>query len=231
MTTVEAQNNVETQNRWWDPRNLPLSLKLMLPIVFIVTFGAAVNLHFADSSARETLTDQIGEAFASQAQSLSTQSRESLTASVSSLQTMALAGDIGEQLSQKNSSYVGSTSEILAEINALDEMWVQGQGSEALVRGVTTTDRVINPVDNVADVVQIGGNLPEFDFPGGHSQRVHDVPGDSAHNPDMAMTVFGVSHRTQKLIRAINQRFNFVVGFNIFESDDSRILNRIGIHG
>ncbi|MCB0005122.1 MAG: GAF domain-containing protein [Anaerolineales bacterium] len=145
MTTVEAQNNVETQNRWWDPRNLPLSLKLMLPIVFIVTFGAAVNLHFADSSARETLTDQIGEAFASQAQSLSTQSREFLTASVSSLQTMALAGDIGEQLSQKNSSYVGSTSEILAEINALDEMWVQGQGSEALVRGVTTTDRVINP--------------------------------------------------------------------------------------
>ena len=60
--------------------------------------------------------------------------------------------------------------------------------------------RVVNAVDQVADVVEEGGNLHQLHFPGGIAQGLQNVLAVGSHQPHMGKAVLGKAQGDEGLV-------------------------------
>ena len=75
---------------------------------------------------------------------------------------------------------------------------------------------VVHPVDQVADIVQIGGHLDQLNVVLGITQRLQDIFGVGSHIGHMGKAVLGVAQRLQGVVCALDVRFNLFILFNLF---------------
>ncbi len=78
---------------------------------------------------------------------------------------------------------------------------------------------MIDPVDDVADVVEICGDLGEFGFPGRCAQVFHDVAGDAADDACVAMPVLGKAHRPHDFVGAVDEGLRLGVRLHILQGE------------
>ena len=133
------------KNHWFDPRNWSFTIHLTLCAIFMV-IGTVTSVTILTSRTVEhALTEQIGENFAVQAESLSRLVEAFFLEKGGQVQALAVTNVIKDAVTERNSSYVGSSQAILDEILALDEQWQTGVDDEPLIANIISTDPAVNP--------------------------------------------------------------------------------------
>jgi diguanylate cyclase (GGDEF)-like protein/PAS domain S-box-containing protein len=113
----------------------------MALLVFVSLAGLSF---FIIKSVRSTLTEQIGDNFRTQADSLDDLETLYLVESVKELQALASSVAVRDAVRERNSSYSGSPEEITAGILALDDVWVTATEEDPLIATVTSRDQTTN---------------------------------------------------------------------------------------
>ena len=75
---------------------------------------------------------------------------------------------------------------------------------------------MIRPVHQIADVMEISGDLHQFHGPLGISQRLKDIAGRLRHKRHMREPVLGISQRIQRLIRLLDISFDHFIILDLF---------------
>ena len=146
MSSVEHSSTTEYRTGRSDPRNWPLLVKLMVPIVLVVALGAAISATVALESTRATLKNQIGSSFINHAAGLRGQTEGFLLEKVIQLQTIALTDNVIEIVSERNEAYLGSDEETQAELRRLDAEWINAADNDPLILRTITSSEEINPL-------------------------------------------------------------------------------------
>ena len=76
---------------------------------------------------------------------------------------------------------------------------------------------MVHPVDEVADIVQIGGHLDQFNFVLGIAQRLQDIFGVLRHIGDMGEAVLCEAEGCQRVVRLGDIGPDFFVLLEIFD--------------
>jgi GAF domain-containing protein/HAMP domain-containing protein len=126
-------------------KNYRLHTKLIITFVGISILIVAGISFIATQALTEALTQKVGDNFEVQAESLGNQLNLFFHEKVSSIQTLAVVDSIKEAVDERNDSYTGSDSEILAQIEALDAQWVAAADDDPLIGQITTANKEINP--------------------------------------------------------------------------------------
>ena len=126
-------------------RNYPMSMKLIIALAVttaIVVVGVAL---IAFQTMRTSLTEQIGQDYAVQAESMGRLIDAFFKEKVSQIVTLETIDVLREQIEERNASYTGDAASILAEIQALDEQWVAAGDDDPLILAITSPDPAANP--------------------------------------------------------------------------------------
>lgn len=136
--------NTDLRSRWFDARSWSFAIRLTLSITLLTTATLAAVTYVTAPMVRDSLTDQIGESYMMQADSLSISVNSFLKEKVAQIATLALASSIGSELETRNAAYTSSEASILAEIQALDEQWVSADDDDPLIQSILTTNPALN---------------------------------------------------------------------------------------
>ena len=126
-------------------RNYGLTTRLIIAFV-VVSFITALGINqIVSRTVRSSLTESVGAYFVAQTGSLRSEINLYLHEKVGQLRALALADTLKDALEQRNSSYVGSTQDILGQIQTLDEQWRTAADDDPLIRLVVEPDDETNP--------------------------------------------------------------------------------------
>ena len=115
-----------------DPRSWSLTTRMTTGMAVLMIVVLAVVVGVTLRSVRTTLTEQVGETFAVQAEGLSDLVGAFFLEKVSQVQALGLVALVKERVAEQNAGYTGGQAEILAEISALDERWVAAPDDDSL---------------------------------------------------------------------------------------------------
>jgi GAF domain-containing protein/HAMP domain-containing protein len=126
-------------------RDYTMRAKMLITFVAVAAI-AVVGVSFMTlRSMRSAFTEQIGESYTVEAESLGRLVGSFFKARVSQVVALTTIDGIKDQLEERNQSYTGSSAAILAEIQALDEQWVAAGDDDPFIRGIITPDLAVNP--------------------------------------------------------------------------------------
>ncbi len=126
-------------------QNFSLRAKLVTAFVGI-SILLVVGISFITTrTVTEALTQEVGENFQVQAQSLRSEVNLFFHEKVSQMQALALVDGIKEQTESRNNSYTGTNEQILAEIQSLDEQWIAAADDDPFILEIITPDEESNP--------------------------------------------------------------------------------------
>ena len=112
-----------------------------LMIMSIVTITLIIS-----QRVESALTQRVGAGLQLQAESQADIVNIFFHEKVSQIQVLGLGDIIEETLEERNESYVGSSEQILAEIQALDEQWIAADDNDPLLLSVLSPDPEINEI-------------------------------------------------------------------------------------
>jgi diguanylate cyclase (GGDEF)-like protein/PAS domain S-box-containing protein len=113
-------------------------------MAFLVLVSLAGLSFVIITSVRSTLTEQVGENFRSQAESLDDLETLYLVQNIKELQSLASSSVLREAVNQANARYRGTPAEIESGILALDAWWIEAGDDDALITNITSGDRATN---------------------------------------------------------------------------------------
>ena len=129
-----------------DPRSWSLTTLTTTGIVALMILVLAVVVGVTIRSVQTTLSQQLGETFAVQAEGLGDLVGAYFLEKVSQVQALGLVELVKEEVVEQNADYMGSETEILAEIEALDQRWVAAADDDPFIQQIITSDPAVNPV-------------------------------------------------------------------------------------
>ncbi len=131
--------------RWFDPRHWTFGTRLTLMVILVVSITLVGVTLINIRAMRTTLSEQVGEDFASEAVNLKELVKLFFQNKVSELQTLALADAIKGPVIVQNVAYTGSAEEIQAQIEAINIDWMAAADDDPLVVRVTNDNPTVNP--------------------------------------------------------------------------------------
>lgn len=118
----------------------------MLVVVLAMAALAIVSASLvARQTMKSTLEKQIGETYVKETESLAGTVDRFFEAKTAQLAALAVTDLVKEELAERNASYTGDSSAILAEIQALDARWTAAGDDDPLIRGIIAPDPEVNP--------------------------------------------------------------------------------------
>jgi hypothetical protein len=150
--------NNDTMRRWLDPRR-SFTARLALIMVLLVILGLAGATYVTMVMVRASLTSQIGEGFEAQAMSLGDAVGVFFKERVGQLQVLASSGVVQDAVAERNAAYAGSSDDILAAIDALDERWVVAADDDPFILSIISDDPAANRAAS-----RLAGFLRDFQY-------------------------------------------------------------------
>lgn len=115
----------------------PLYVKLAVAFFLLAVFTVASVVVLANRSTAENLIIQLGENLHTQThESAATVTNMLVDRVVSQMETMAMNTTLQVQIAAQNARYGGTDSEILSQINELDQAWLQATDSAPQIRAI-----------------------------------------------------------------------------------------------
>lgn len=133
-------------SRWFHFHNWSLAARLTIFTVLIAFIMQTVVTTLTYYPMRAASTTQIGASFALQAEGVADIVGLYFLQKVGQLQSLAEVEIVKENATERNNSYVGSSDEIVATIQALDAQWVVANDNDPLVQRILSADPAINAV-------------------------------------------------------------------------------------
>ncbi len=118
--------------------------KLLVPILILIGAIMLTVTVVVSTSLTSAMEAQIGSSFADLANAQLDVIDNFFLEKISQLQVLGINDKVKGEASLQNETYVGSQEQILAEILALDQAWIEAADNDPLVQGVISTDEAIN---------------------------------------------------------------------------------------
>ncbi len=122
MSTNKSQRNVPL-GRFSGQIKTKITAKLILAMVLMVVLPLIIVGFFINRNTAGDLEEQTGRSMQEAAVRTADLVAQMLTENVHLLETLAVSGDIQEQIRGNNQAYLGSEKQIVAELLALDKQW------------------------------------------------------------------------------------------------------------
>ncbi|MBN1976079.1 MAG: GAF domain-containing protein [Anaerolineae bacterium] len=126
-------------------RDYPMSMKLIISLAMTAAIAVVGVSLIAIQTMRTSLTEQIGQDYAVQAESVGRLIDAFFKEKVSQIVTLETVDVVRKHVEERNASYTGDPTSILAEIQALDERWVKAGDDDPLILAITSPDPAVNP--------------------------------------------------------------------------------------
>jgi putative methionine-R-sulfoxide reductase with GAF domain len=126
-------------------RDYPLDTKMIVAFVAVAAVAVVGVSLLTLQSMRTSFTEQIGQDYAVQAESVGRLIDVFFREKVTQIVTLETVDVVREQIEERNASYTGDPVSILAEIQALDERWVAADDDDPLILAITSPDPAVNP--------------------------------------------------------------------------------------
>jgi putative methionine-R-sulfoxide reductase with GAF domain len=125
-------------------RDYPIGTKMIVTFIAVAAVAVVGVSLLTLQSMRTSFTEQIGQDYEVQAESVSRLIDAFFKEKVSQIVALETADVIRKQIEERNASYTGDQASILAEIQALDERWVAASDNDPLILAITSPDPMVN---------------------------------------------------------------------------------------
>ena len=133
--------------------------KLAVAFVALTAFAVAGVAFVIIQQVEEALTQRVGEGLRAEAQGQADVTNLFFHEKISQMQVLALTDIIQDGIETRNNSYSGSDAEILAEIQRLDDYWINAPDDDPFIEQITTPFPHINRT--TFQLLDLRENLPD----------------------------------------------------------------------
>ena len=130
---------------WSKPGNWSLKFRLTTLIILLVGLTLLSFTWVTIQIERSNRIQQANEGFKTEADNLHNLVEFYLVGWVNQLQVLTISDIIEDATIERNNSYRGSQSDIIAQIQALDAAWVDAPDNDPLILRITSNDEKVNP--------------------------------------------------------------------------------------